>query len=724
MPHPLTHETRVAVPVYDMDGHGAAHAHHRPDSNLLVWTHTGLFIQFIYCLGIMLAVNYWDNPVKQIGASRFILFYIAVCIAFPAMLMVNYVVWGETGEYLTPFWFNAVLDWTWVFCTAGALNNLPTGEALVSTTKVRIIDHAALAAADKDQDAEEELAAPAGGPLTSLLWVVFLPVVLLSILAHVASGVLKRLVNVFVRASPFLEPRLGPAGDAESGNVAESRTPGVRRFVGGGYLGDLFGFVGFLANPGMGKGGRSNRWEAGGAVYATNVGVPVVMLNDLTASRVYVEGIDNATDAHDVPVFAYSGDQYAARANFMRAGDHAVKVRQFFARLVPADSSDPKWKAAMDAVARRVRKWATYDREDLVLVDVHEEFRVNLMWIFATHMFLGASIDLSFLADNVFPMPQLSFQYPWFPAWLNPARARMNKAKGAIWTFMRHCPYAADVKAAYEAVGLTDVHAFEALLTACTFNASGMGNSALNLMYYLPQCGASLKSQLKSDGDGNHALLESFCYELLRNNGPMGIFKLKRDTALRTSAGEHYLLKSGTIVCVNNTVTQRDETVYEDPHTFRADRFYPLPPKTLAARDPATGAEPLPSMAFACQLGKMFAAETPPGPDDKDSYDDAKQHNCVFKHLAVHYLKGLALVLLEHDYGLDADTTAVVAAGVKKDPAPKMKDFKGAEGRKCPFAFDISPGAIRGGVDPSFDNTPKVGRCMLTDSPRPRVLHS
>jgi hypothetical protein len=296
------------------------HSHHRPDSNLLIWTHTGLFIQWIYCLGIMLAVNYWANPVKEKRASRFMKVYIFICIAFPAMLMINYIVYGASANdhYLTPFWFNAVLDWTWVIMTTQAMRNLPVGDALITTTVVHTVDHDKLRAADKDLNAESELATPPTG--VGVLWLLFLPFALLSLLASLALGVLRRAVNLFVNASPFLDPG---AADAEAG--AAGSTIGARRFVGA-FIGDVFGFVSFLANPGMGEGGTCNRWK-NGAVYATNVGVPVVMINDLTASRCYVEGIDNAVDEHDVPVFAYAPQGGARGSNFSSANIFLIIAR-------------------------------------------------------------------------------------------------------------------------------------------------------------------------------------------------------------------------------------------------------------------------------------------------------------------------------------------------------------------------------------------------------------
>ena len=74
----------------------------------------------------------------------------------------------------------------------------------------------------------------------------------------------------------------------------------------------------------------------------------------------------------------------------------------------------------------------------------------------------------------------------------------MKAAKASVWDFIRECPRAGEIKAAYDAAGLSETEAFEALLTALTFNAAGAGNSGLNLLYYLPlavwrpHCAASL----------------------------------------------------------------------------------------------------------------------------------------------------------------------------------------------------------------------------------------
>ena len=282
------------------------------------------------------------------------------------------------------------------------------------------------------------------------------------------------------------------------------------------------------------------------------------------------------------------------------------------------------------------------------------------------------------------------------PNWLNPAYHKMKAAKASVWDFIRECPRAGEIKAAYNAAGLSETEAFEALLTALTFNAAGAGNSGLNLLYYLPLFdGAGL---MKEDD----ALLTSFCYELLRNNGPPAIFKMgfkdrtgdpEDFTVVRTSKGEEFAIANGTWCYINSAVLGRDEAHWEDPHTFRADRFVPLAPAEQATRDPNTGVEPRPSVAMGCPLGK--------------SEDEAylrHAHCCVFMHLIVPFLKALTLELLDYDYRLDRDTESVLKPLVKEGAAKK-----GGGAGKCPFAFNISADCMKGGVDLTEDCTPPVG---------------
>jgi len=640
------------------------------DDSSVVWGHTLIFIQWIYCLCFMLILNFYSAKHRTSRAKTFFRVYILLCLVAPTVVLLNFYWYDKYGKQFSPAWVTGLLDWGWLLCNGMVADYLPLGEALVIDPNAR-----RLRQLDPDQKGprekagEEALSNISVG--YSLLNLALIPYTIISLGCSIFAGICRRAVDLVVQASPLVK----------------SKSKDVPKHMSS-YVGDIFGFIGLALNPGMGKGGYCNRWEHG-SVCIGNVGTPVVFLGDLTASRVCVEGIDNRKHAKDVPVLTWQPNEHNAQPNFFRKGSQAVKVRDFFRKLLPRDATGPKWKASMDRIQQRVGKWAGYQVEDFPMFDVQTEVRANLIFVFITHLVLGEALDVSFVANNIFPLPQLSLKFPYIPNWLLPQYYQMKKAKEAVWAFFRNCPYAADIKETYESVGLTEIEAFEALLTAFTFHGLGMGNSTLNMLYYLPQY--SGRDEMLEDD----SLLTSFCYELLRNNGPPGMYELPEETTVNTSKGESYVFKKGTVCYANYSAVQRDETVYEDPHTFRADRFCPLPPSETSERDATTGAEPLPSMAFGCQLGKMHDEEA-----------DKHSHSCVFKHLSVHFLKGLASVLLAHDYAFDRDTSHAISSSVKTATTSQLSGS--TKRSRCPFAFDISPDKIKGGADVSCDCTVPV----------------
>ncbi|GMH74213.1 hypothetical protein TL16_g06404 [Triparma laevis f. inornata] len=276
----------------------------------------------------------------------------------------------------------------------------------------------------------------------------------------------------------------------------------------------------------------------------------------------------------------------------------------------------------------------------------------------------------------------------------------MKKSKESIWDFMRECTRAGEIKAAYEAAGLAETEAFEAMLCMLTFNASGGGNCGLNLLYYLPHFTG--KEQMKDEDE----LLTSFCYELLRNNGPPAMLKMGfKDSpenedyysVVNTSKGESFAIKNGTTCYFNSAVLGRDETRWENPHTFRADRFCPMPNANQSKRDTTTGSEPLPVLALGCPLGRGA---------DEEYLKNA--HCCVFIDLIVPFLKGVTLTLLDFEYRLDYQSEAVVSKLVKtkKEEVPQLSGS--ARKSKCPFAFDISAENMNQGADATEDCAPPV----------------
>ena len=382
----------------------------------------------------------------------------------------------------------------------------------------------------------------------------------------------------------------------------------------------------------------------------------------------------------------------------------------------------------MNMVKKRIASWAEYEVEELPHFDIKGELQCGLLQLFVSHLFFGESLDISFVMNHVYPGPQLTFWYPYFPNWLNPAYHKLKRSKESLYDFMRECPRAGENRAAYEAAGLTEIEAFEAMLTMLTFNASGAGNSGLNLLYYLPHFEG--KEQMKDDDE----LLTSFCYEvrvceersdelgmchrcsatnansslrssqLLRNNGPPTMFKMgftdgskNNDdyTTVHTSKKEAFAIKNGTTCYFNCAVLGRDETRWEDPDTFRADRFVPLAPATQVQRDSTTGTEPLPVLALGCPLGKS-----------KDEEYVKNAHCCVFMDLIVPFLKAVTRTMLDHEYKLDHHSNAVLGKLVKGE----VTQLSGGSRRsKCPFAFNISPENMNQAADITEDQTPPVG---------------
>ena len=71
----------------------------------------------------------------------------------------------------------------------------------------------------------------------------------------------------------------------------------------------------------------------------------------------------------------------------------------------------------------------------------------------------------------------------------------------------------------------------------------GLGNSMLN-MVYLANLGENRPMLLRDE-----ALMTSFCWELLRHNGPPLTFRLREDTVIPTSMqrGDTYRVRRGTV---------------------------------------------------------------------------------------------------------------------------------------------------------------------------------
>ena len=168
--------------------------------------------------------------------------------------------------------------------------------------------------------------------------------------------------------------------------------------------------------PGFKPGELCDRWGHGCAVCAGNVGAPVVFLMDCASSSHGMDPVDNRKAGHhyDVPLLRWRGDQAAAAPNFMRSGKKATATRDFLRAVLPSEAGGERWEAALAVVKARIASWAEYAAEELPHFDVKFELQLGLLRLFVSHLFFAETLDITFIQNNIYPLPQLEF---WWPYW-------------------------------------------------------------------------------------------------------------------------------------------------------------------------------------------------------------------------------------------------------------------------------------------------------------------
>lgn len=131
--------------------------------------------------------------------------------------------------------------------------------------------------------------------------------------------------------------------------------------------------------PGFKPGELCDRWGHGCAVYAGNVGAPVVFLMDCASSSHGMDPVDNRKAGHhyDVPLLRWRGDQAAAAPNFMRSGKKATATRDFLRAVLPSEAGGERWEAALAVVKARIASWAEYQVEELPHFDIKVRERAH-----------------------------------------------------------------------------------------------------------------------------------------------------------------------------------------------------------------------------------------------------------------------------------------------------------------------------------------------------------
>ena len=418
--------------------------------------------------------------------------------------------------------------------------------------------------------------------------------------------------------------------ESESTALTISRIPVAR-----GYFGDIFGFLAFA------KGWQSmfgTDMATHGPVFATNVGCPVLAAMDAESAQTILRNVDILHVAHAGILTKPSMPENAF--NFARKGAEAAAVRNFHRALMPSGGvNDPRFVAAIEAMRAQLDRVASLDARQLAaskLVDLVS----RLMVAFTSTLYLGKPLDYD-LVDDIFPVPQFLPVYPTLlPTALLPAYYKMTVAYWNLFQQMTSCPNWPAVQKAAAAAGLDDKQACHAIFTGFTVNAAGNHMPLANAFFLLPLFPEGGRELLRPE---NTSLLNSFCWELLRHNGPTIMRQFDDPTIVTSSSGKSFHCRAGTKVVAQLGLAMRDPAVWANPELFVADRFVAaltassasLGSPTAAAattcpmlfaassRDPTTGIEPLPVLCFGAPLGRLL-----------DPQQQASSHQCIFALLA------------------------------------------------------------------------------------------
>ncbi len=466
------------------------------------------------------------------------------------------------------------------------------------------------------------------------LYVIVIPMVLVSLLVHIIWGVTRRIRAVFVKSKPdvVITPNTASHSEVYGNPTIPSILP-VPSF--GKYLGDIFGYFSYLAKGGPNSLGKQSQL-IGKTVFSTNVGTPVVVCGDHLSAEVLFANVDNLTQAHCINLVSTR----QSKPIFTTHGLEAQKARQFIVSLLPANENTDNFRDAMETVCLKMDGWAALSKTKLHQMSL-EEAVGELVYNFASCLLLGSSLDQS-LIGKVFPMPNYLPRYPTMPITLLPSFQNMQSALTEMFEQSKQSDSWEQVATKAAAGGLSEREAFEQLFTAITFNAAGLSNSLLNgilLASLMPDRG----QQLLED----EAHLTSFSWELLRHNGPTVMMRLTEDTMIETAKGNHHKLRSGTIVLCSTSMAQRDGSQWKDPSVFRSKRFIGNS-LDFVSNDQVD--EPLPTLGFGCPIHRS-------GRTEKVS----NMHQCPFLPLAPAFLKAfLRLLIGRYEWSFDADVLANV----------------------------------------------------------------
>ena len=509
-----------------------------------------------------------------------------------------------------------------------------------------------------------------------LFYVLFIPMVLLSLFVHVISGTVRRVWAIFVKSKPDFS---SPNTDAHSEVISNLSLPSILPVPSvGNYLGDIFGYFTYLAKGGPNSLGKRSQL-IGKSVFSINVGTPVVVCGDHQSAEVLFANVDNLTQSHVINLSCTR----QSKPIFITHGLEARNARQLIVSLLPPDDSKENFQAAIKSIVLMMDGWAELSETKLHKMSV-EEAVGDLVCNFAGCLLLGSPLDQS-LIGKVFPTPNYLPRYPTIPFALLPSFHNMQSALTEMFEQAKQSGNWEQVANKAAEVGLSEREAFEQLFTAITFNAAGLSNSLLN--------GILLVSLMQDRGQQlleDDAHLTSFVWELLRHNGPTLMMRLPEDTMIKTAEGTHHKLRSGTNVLCSTSMAQRDESVWKDPSIFRSRRFVENSHHSISGEPSGQVGEPLPTLGFGCPVHRSNRSEKV-----------SNNHQCPFLPLAPVFLKSfLRLLIGNYQWSFEDGVLANVNV---------LKNDDGLE-----VDYDLK--YLRGGIKANLDMVPIMTKGMRFSS--------
>jgi len=450
-----------------------------------------------------------------------------------------------------------------------------------------------MSSASKKFNVEEEIKdAQRATKLASPLWILFAPIMILSILAELV-------IAVFLRIWPSKESPDAPG--------VEGATPVPRKAK---YIGDIFGYFNYMGvnrapekRPTFAEGPDG---DTSSTVWVDNHGYACVSVMDAKSVESLVVDIDHTKHKRTLCPLKFPVE--GMLPNFYRNGERSAQFRKLFISYVPKSEHDEQFKTAVDAMKAEAKKWIAAEDGPRQKGD----FIMHCINAFSSTLILGEPSLPVELMNEISPLPFAMPCFPRFlPTFLFPKYWGMLKAREHLHKRVKASPRWDKILSKATEVGLTPSEACDTLVPIVGFNALGLRASFGIAIDFLSIPTMNYAEELVKDPKA----LESFAWEVMRFNGPVAMMPARDEpTIIETSAGAKHAVKKGTILSTLLETTQLDPLVWPEPKSFQADRF-------LGTDSTTTKVNPWPTLGYAMPLGTI---------DDKKNYNS---HCCVMARL-------------------------------------------------------------------------------------------